>query len=182
MLWGRLTTFQIIVIHIKSIPMGEKTFMQLSSDIHASALADKAFPVNKSSESLVGWLLTFAFSRRSPASWKALATFFLGSLCAATSLAYRTLITHAYLLWKDTLHLFLTFYITCFLIEWHKTTFCSYSGLFFFQRMWSFPLFHSLCTHPIHWPLFFCLMIYWYRMSCVSLCDLDLQPKHHKTW
>lgn len=65
--------------------------------------------------------------------------------------------------------------------EWHQATLCSYPGLFFFQRIWSFPDFYPLCAHPVRWTVGFVFDDLLINKTCpVSLDNLDPQPKHPK--
>lgn len=85
--------------------------MQMSPEMHTSALSDTTFPLKQVFRRF-GWLaFDFCFLKEMHSFLESIGYFLGGSLCVSAALAYRTLIAWALLLWKCILHLFLTSYI-----------------------------------------------------------------------
>lgn len=125
------------------------------------------------------WLLLFQGEVLLPGKHWLL--FFWGSLYVTAALAYWALITHAHLLWKYTLRLFLTSYITFLCDRVTPGHFLLLSCPFLVSKDVEFHTFSFfVCTsHSLAFVfLFDDLLIN--RTCRVSLYDFDPQPKHHK--
>lgn len=146
---------------------------------YTPAFADRIFPLKQAFGKLSWFISTSVFQGDFFFSGKHWVLFGGVPVCISSSWMQDS--DNVCSFWKYILWLFLTSYINLLGNRMTPGHFMLLSWPFLLSKDLEFPRFYPLCTHPIHWSLFFAsddLLIN--KMCPVSLYNLDPQPKHHK--